>query len=87
MSMQCRQRKAHRASILLKEPRQLRQAGSRKGGLPMGKEWQLVLHCHVVSSENIHTRNIIQTEPVIFRNIYACAYSYMHAITSENKRP
>lgn len=29
--------------------------------------------------------NTIQTEPVILRNIYVCAYTYMHAITVSEK--
>ena len=48
----------------------------------------------MVSPENIHTSNIIQTEQVIFRNIYVytCTYiyteayhAYMHAITINEK--
>jgi hypothetical protein len=31
-----------------------------------------------ISPENIHTRNIIQNEQVIFKNIYGYAYIDMH---------
>lgn len=41
----------------------------------------------MVSPKNTHLSNTIQTEKVIFRNIYVCTNTYMHAITiSENKK-
>ena len=38
----------------------------------------------MVSPENIHTRNIIQTEQFIFRNMYV--YTYMRIIATNEKR-
>lgn len=32
-------------------------------------------------SENTHANNFLQTEWVIFRNLYACTYKYIFAIT------
>ena len=40
----------------------------------------------MVSPENIHTSNIIQTEHIIFRNIFVYTYSYMHITTISEKR-
>lgn len=32
------------------------------------------------SPENKHTSNIIQTDKIVFRNIFVYSYSYMHII-------
>lgn len=50
-----------------------RKAGSRRGGLP------LVVQGQVVSPEDIHISNI-WTQQVLFRNIYACTHMHMGII-------
>jgi hypothetical protein len=40
----------------------------------------LVIHNEMDSPENIYASNIIQAKQVVFRNIYAYTYSYVHAI-------
>ena len=50
-----------------------------------GRAHQLIVQCQMVSPENICMSNTIQTVPVILRNIYVCAYTYMHAITVSEK--
>ena len=47
------------------------------GGFPQETS-KLVVQCLVISLENIHASNIIQTEQVVFRNIYAPTNKYAH---------
>jgi hypothetical protein len=42
--------------------------------------------CNFCNVENIHTSNTVRIQQVIFRNIYAHTYTYMHAITINGKR-
>lgn len=39
----------------------------------------------MISSENMETNYIVQTEKVMFSNMYACTYVYMHVITINEK--
>lgn len=53
---------------LSKELQASEKAGStRGGGLSQGRAHQSVVHCRMVSVENIHASNIIRTEWVIFK--------------------
>lgn len=40
----------------------------------------------MVNLENMHTGDIIQTESIIFRNLYAYTYAYMYVTTVNEKR-
>lgn len=40
----------------------------------------------MINSENTHTNNFLQTEWVIFRNLYACTYKYTFAITIRGEK-
>lgn len=62
---------------------QLRNAKSRRNSYPKERAGKLVIQCQIVSHENIHTINIIQSEQVKF-GIYMCIH--MHIITMK-KRP
>lgn len=42
-------------------------------GLPQGKCRELVVYCQMLSPDNIHTTNSIQTEQAIFRSVCVCA--------------
>lgn len=55
------------------------------------KRHQVVIQYQMVSPEDIHGSNIIQTKQVTFRNIYniylyVYAYTYLHAITINERR-
>lgn len=54
--------------------RQIRKAGHGSGGFPQRRAHQWVFQCQVVSSENIHTNNIVWTEGVIV--ITMCVYTH-----------
>lgn len=41
----------------------------------------LFFQCQTLSPENTHTGSVIQTEQVIFGNMYVYTYTCMHAIT------
>lgn len=41
--------------------------------------------CQMVYPENIHRSNIIQTEQVIFRNVYVYSYTHVHVRISGEK--
>ena len=40
----------------------------------------------MLSPANKHTSNIIHTEQLIFRSMYAQTYIYTHAVTSSERR-
>lgn len=44
------------------------------------------LEFSVANLENMHTGDIIQTEPILFRNLYAYTYAYMYVTTVNEKR-
>lgn len=67
-----------------KNCKELKKGRSRRDGLPQGRVQQLVLKHQMVNPENIHTNNIIQSNQVIFKKIYA--YTYLHAITVNEKQ-
>lgn len=58
--------------------RQLSKGRSRRA-LSQGQAHQFIVQRQMVSSDIIYTSNIIQTELIIFSNMYA--YTYVHAIT------
>lgn len=53
-----------------KNHRQLRIAEGGRNNFLQGKAYQLVFQYQIVSFENRDTNNVIQTERVIFRNVY-----------------
>lgn len=53
-----------------------RDTESRRNRLLQGKAQQRVIQYPVGSPENVHTRNIVRTEQVIFRNTH-CVYMYV----------
>lgn len=61
-----------------KNYRQLRKAGSKKGVSSQRRACQLVFNCEMVNLESIYASNIIQTQQVIFENVYVYI---MHVIT------
>lgn len=68
-------RKAHGSLIYTKSNRQQKKTGTRRGGLPQGREHQLI-ECQMVIPENIHLRNIKRSQYIIFRNIYSYNIHY-----------
>lgn len=48
------------------------------------REDQLFIQYQVVSPENIHLSNTIQTKQVVSRHVYVCAY--MHGTTVHDKK-
>lgn len=54
---------------------QIEDAEGGRNSLPWGKAYQLGIQYQMVDSENTHTRNIIQNETVMFRNIYFYIYA------------
>lgn len=54
--------------------------------VPQGRAHQLLIPCSTVGPESIRMRDIIQIEQAIVRKTYVCIYTYMHAITSNEKR-
>lgn len=51
-----------------------------------GRTHQLVIQYEMVSPEKINTRNIIQIEQDISRNVYVYAYSNKHVTTINEQR-
>ena len=41
--------------------------------------------CQMINPENIHTSNIILTEQIMFRNMYASVHTYIHVVTTEKE--
>lgn len=66
--------------------KRLSKTGSRRGALPQGRAHQWAVQCQVVSPENTHASNILQTEQVVFRNTYVYAYTYVNTIAISEKR-
>lgn len=63
------------------------ETGQKKWSSPV-RTHKLVTQYEIVSHENISTNNMIQTKWVVFRKIYAYAYTHMHVtIIYEKKRP
>lgn len=71
VNMSNQMRKAHGSLIYTKSNRQLKKTGIRTGGLPQGRVYQLA-ECQMVIPENIHSRSIVRSQQIIFRNI--CIY-------------
>lgn len=71
----CMNKNPIRPQPYMKNYRQLKKAGSKRGGPFRGRVHQLFVQCQMVSPENIHVRNITWTEQIIYRNIY-CIYTY-----------
>lgn len=61
--------------------RQLRVAKSERNCLPQEGVYQLVIQHQVVRHETIHRIYFVQTDQVIFRNIYVYSYTYVPAAT------
>jgi hypothetical protein len=59
--------------------RQLRKAGSARGEPLYRRTYLLVVQHQMVSPENIHINNIIQTQQIILRYIYICIYTLIYA--------
>lgn len=59
--------------------RKQRDAESKRNSLLQGKAQQLIIQYPVGSPENVHTRNIVRTEQVIFRNTH---FVYMYVTVS-----
>lgn len=64
-----------KAWFYTKNYRHLRKAGTGKENPPKGRAHQLVVHCQMVSSENIYASHTILNEQVIFRNINIHVYN------------
>lgn len=73
--------KVHMALTLHRFNSQLRKTGWWPSP---GKSTQIVHH-QMISSENMETNYVVQTEKVMFSNMYACTYVYMHVITINEK--
>ena len=67
-------KKPMRPELSTKNHRQPRKAGRRRDALPQGRAQLLIHQYSMVSPENIYTSNIIQSEQVIFRNVYEHTY-------------
>ena len=85
-------RKIPRSLNPSQELKAIKKARNRSSGLPQGRAHQYIVQCQMVSSENICTGNIIQTEQVIFKHIYLYTYAhththiYLHVTTSNEKK-
>lgn len=58
--------------------------GAGRNDLPQRRAHQLFIQHQTVSPENTHLSNTIQTEQVVSRYVYVCAY--MHGTTVHDKR-
>lgn len=77
----CTGEKPVRPQPYTKYCRQLRNAGSERGGLPQGRAaaHQMVVQCQTVSPENTQTGSIVWTEQVLFSiYIYISIYTYAY---------
>lgn len=70
--------KTHEVSTLHKNYRQLRNSGSGASSLPRDKHSSWLPKPNGKSWKHIYKWNIILTEQVIFRNVYACACTHTH---------
>jgi hypothetical protein len=75
--------KTTRPQPYTKSYRQLRDAEHRRDSLSQGRTHPLLIQYQMVSPENKHTSNIIQTEEFIFRNIYM--YLHIHICMKQQK--
>jgi hypothetical protein len=71
------QEKLLRLELSSKNYKRLRKAQIKKGGFPPERTYHLVVQCQMVSPENIHAKNIIQTQWLIFRSIYVYTHMYI----------
>lgn len=69
-----------------KNYRQLIKSGSRRSNPLQGRAHQFIAQCHLVSYETIYTNNIIWTQQFVYKDIYAYANTYKHAVAVSGER-
>lgn len=72
--------KAHEASTLQKNYRQLRDSGNERNSLPQGQVHHLATRYQMIGPENTYANNTVQNEDIIY------VYTYIHAIIITGKR-
>ena len=63
-----------RSQPYTKKYRQGRKAANRRDGPPQRRTWQLFVQYQMVTTESLHKNNTVQTQQVIFRDIYIYIY-------------